>query len=285
VPNHDTPPKLIEVWLEFHRSDLCQSIDAVFVFNKQGVEIWCLSKDEKNYKKLKQLFEPLQDSYRIEIYATHPSISEDSKEDSAPPPSLSENYELRSYLGDSLAQSRELLDGKDLAKRIAPPDDDLKRQLIVYSEHILTLNSRMKNYAADLPELVQMTLDSELKAELKMRASAVCVDHARKLQVNLSKLTKNLSYAFPKSRPTGPIVEAKSMKKDKLPALEQAEDIANAAKEVAIRVNDFIYPNQHSVALSDLRKPHILDSLKKLEEIVRNFSKELTKIPVDHRAP
>jgi hypothetical protein len=33
-PPHDTAQRLVEAWLRFHGTDLCQGVDAVFVFNK-----------------------------------------------------------------------------------------------------------------------------------------------------------------------------------------------------------------------------------------------------------
>jgi hypothetical protein len=283
MSNGDAPEKLIEAWLEFHRSNLCQSMDAVFVFNKKGVEIWCLNKDGKKYKKLQQLFDPLQSSYKIEIYATRPPAPDDSDEDPAPPPSLCENYELRSYLRDPLAQLRDIAEGDDFNKEAVSPDAVLKQRLIVYAEHVLEWNSRMKQYAADLPELVRTALNPGLKKELRISASAICVGHTKELLGNLRSLVHNLTHAFPKPRKAAAVIKAEDRKHGNHTLPEFAEHIAVAAKEMSERIHRFIYPDQHTVDLNDLRKPLMLVYIKNLEESVRNFQKELSKLPTSPR--
>jgi hypothetical protein len=165
-----------------------------------------------------------------------------------------------------------------------PGDEILKPRLISYAERILTWNSRMKQYAADLPELIQVALDSGFTADLRMHASVVCAAHARDLLENVRKLSKNLAYALPKSDQKNPVVKTESVRMEKLSVREQAEDIAGTAKELARRVYKFIYPDKHTVDLSDLRQPKILDSLSNLEGIVRNFQKGLGNLPASHRS-
>lgn len=279
MPNHDVPQKLIEAWLEFHRRKLCQSIDAVFVFNKQGVEIWCLSKNEKNYQKLRLLFEPLKEAYRIEIYATRPSSRKDSDEESAPPPSLSENYELRKYLHDPEVSLRDLLEGKDFNKDVAPPDETLKQRLRLFAERILEWNSRMKQYAVDLPELVQVSPDFGHQVQVSAHACDVCIAHTKDLMENLRKLTKNLAHAFPKSHQKEAIAGTEPVEDKQRSITEYAESISDMTKQLASRIIKFIYPDQHTVELGDLRQPKIMDSLKKLEATVLNFQRELAHLP------
>jgi hypothetical protein len=281
MPNHDAPQKLVDAWLEFHRSKLCQSIDAVFVFNNQGVEIWCLSRNEKSYQKLRRLFEPLQASCRIEIYATRPP-TEDSAEDSVPPPSLCENRELLDYLHVPFRSQPSA--GTNANSDFLSGSEILKQRLISYAERIFAWNFRIKQNATDLPELIQAALDSGFATDLRMHASAVCAAHARDLLENIRKLSKNLVYAFPKSDHKEPVAKTESIKKEKLSVLAQAEDISGAAKELARRVNKFIYPDQYTVDLSDLRQPKILDSLRNLEAVVQNFQKEVSNLPSGHRS-
>jgi len=44
----EVPLQLREGWLRFHEAELCQGVDAVFVFHKKGMEVWCRVEDEKN---------------------------------------------------------------------------------------------------------------------------------------------------------------------------------------------------------------------------------------------
>jgi hypothetical protein len=283
MPNHDAPQKLVEAWLEFHRSKLCQSIDAVFVFNKQGMEIWCLSEEEKKLRKFRRLFEPLQSAYQIDIYATRPPVHQDSDKDPAPPPSLSENLELRKYLNDPEARLRDSLIDEDLDKEISPPKDILKRHLILYAERILLWNARMKQSAIDLPELIKTALDPRQTAHVSAQASAIGAVHVKDLIKNLSKLSKNLAYAFPKSSQKDDVgTEPDAI--GQLPIAEYSEYIAGEAKDLARAINNFIFPDQHTVDLSDLRRPRILDLLRNLESKVLDFQKELAKLPASTKS-
>ena len=101
VPNHHTPRELAEAWLHFHEADLCQGVDAVFVFEKDGMEVRSLIEDEKSYEKFQELFAPLRSSYKIEVQVTRPPERKKSDDEREPPPSLWENDELRSFYGGS----------------------------------------------------------------------------------------------------------------------------------------------------------------------------------------
>ena len=56
----DAPVDLLRVWLRFHEIDLCQEIDTVFVFNKNGMEVWSRVEDDKSYRKFENLLELAQ---------------------------------------------------------------------------------------------------------------------------------------------------------------------------------------------------------------------------------
>jgi len=74
----EVPLQLREGWLRFHEAELCQGVDAVFVFHKKGMEVWCRVEDEKNYHKFTEMLEPLRASYQIDLYATRPTPEEKS---------------------------------------------------------------------------------------------------------------------------------------------------------------------------------------------------------------
>jgi len=73
TPNRNTPQKLQDAWLSFHETDLCQEVDAIFVFRKSGLEVWSRIESDKTFQKFHELFEPLKNSYPVELYTTRPS--------------------------------------------------------------------------------------------------------------------------------------------------------------------------------------------------------------------
>jgi hypothetical protein len=248
----ETPQKVREAWLSFHEADLCQKMDAVFVFNKNGMEVWCRIENEKDYQKLQELFQPLRDSYRIDLYATHPAEDSESVDDWNPPASLWENYELRSYFGDPFARARERLSLEELNnKDFPPPDDILKLRLFVYAEQILKWNMQMKRYAVDLPALTRLALDLGITSELRLRAGTISKAHAQKLEKNLDKMKKSLKHAFPgyKEKKSSFSRGEKSVNEGKTP-LGSAEQIDVMAQNVSWRVNRFVYPKQFAIDLS-----------------------------------
>lgn len=273
MPNHDTPQKIVEAWLDFHAGNLCQSMDAVFVFSRQGMEIWCLSEENKAYRRLLQILQPLRSLYRIEVYATQPPKRDGSEDEPEPPPSLCENYELRAYLRDPFIRRRDHLDASELDEEMAPPDEFLKQRLLAFAQQVLERNRRIKGYAMDLPELASMALDPDRKSEATHKARAVCRAHAENLVKDARRLRRDLRYALPKARPGNERLKTeKPFLTGQLPSMI-AVDISTAAQDLAERVRRFIYPRQHTVALSDLRQPGLLDALSELEEMVRHFQK------------
>jgi hypothetical protein len=277
MPAYDTPEKLIEAWLRFHETDLCQGVDTVFVFDRRGMDLWCLVEDEKSYQKLQELIEPLHDCCKIELYTTRPPAEKRSAGDMDPPASLWENYLLRSYLGDPFARAKERRGFDTLPELdVPPPDETLKQRLLIYADQTLEWNRKMKRYAMDLPSLAGVALDPAYAPELRLRANAVCMAHAQNLNKYLEKLAKNLVQAFPKPskeehlKPEKPDSSGKAL-------LESAGQISRAAQNVARRVYRFIHPEHYTVGLEELRQPSLLQALAALERMDTDFQKALAK--------
>jgi hypothetical protein len=277
MPPRDTPQRLLEAWLRFHETDLCQGVDAVFAFHSSGMEVWSLVEDEKSYQKLQELLDPLRASYRIELYTTWPQAEKKSESGADPPPSLWENHELRSYLGDSFARARGRTSFGDLPPLITDlpaPDEMLKQRLSIYAEQTLERNQMMKRYAMDLPALVRVTLDPTVSRALRSRASAVCMKHARDLSKCIEKLADSLRHAFPKA------ADEKSSRPEKsgktgTALLESALQISAITQNVSLRVYHFIHPEHYTVGLDELRQPSLLHALATLEKMNSDFQKAL----------
>ncbi len=283
-PPRDTPQRLVEAWLRFHENDLCQGVDTVFIFDKTGMEAWCEIEDERSYQKLQELLEPLRSSYRIELYATRTPAEKKSTMDTAPPPSLWENYELRSYLGDPFARAKERRGNLDSIPEmeIPPPDEMLKRRLLVYTEQTIEWNRKMKRYAMDLPALAAVASDPAIPPELSSQANAVCVMHAQNLSRYIGKLAANLKEALPKSAKKDSPALDKSGNAGKVSG-DSAGQICVAAQTVAGRVYHFIHPENYTVDLDELRQPGLLQALAGLDKMNPDFQKALAE-PVRKQA-
>jgi hypothetical protein len=276
------PQAIAEAWLRFHETDLCRELDAVFVFNKKGMEVWCRFENERNFEKLQDLLNPLRNSYQIDVYATQSEEDKDSRNGWNPPASLWENYELRSYLGDPFARAREHLsmDTSDNSNNmdIPFPDEVLKQRLLAYAEQIIKWNLQMKRYAAYLPALTLLALDANATPGLKTRARAIGRRHSQELEKDLERLMKSLKHAFPryKEKERASSQSEKSRNETKTP-LDKAVQIALEAQKLSWRIRLFIYPRHFAIDLGELRQPGLLEAINNLEGMASDYQKALSR--------
>jgi hypothetical protein len=279
LPGNGTPQKLQEAWLRFHESDLCQEVDAVFVFSKNGMEAWSRIENEKNSQKYQELFGFPGDAVQVELYTTRPAAKKKSDDADDPPPSLCQNLELRANLGDPVAHLKARLDIQNPASmETDSPDLLLKQRLLVFAERTLDWNRKMEKYASELPSLARFALDPAVTPELRARSMQICAEHTRNLEKQIGKLATNLALAFPKpsnkDRASSP-PEVSDVASKNLP--DGAEKVSAETHEVAMRVNDFIHPQGFAIKLDELRHPSLLDSLKMLRKMVLDFQKAIAK--------
>jgi len=275
VPGRDTPGELTAAWLRFHEAGLCQGVDAVFVFAKDGMSVRGLIEDERSAQKFGEMLAPLRRSYKIELTLAKPPVegkpedkdaARDDKSD--PPASLWENYELRSFFGDPTARAREREGFEEGSQFNLPPSVLLKQRLLIYAEQTLAWSRKMERFAKDLPVLARAALDPGMAPALRMQAKTVCLAHLQYLGRAIGKLNGNLEAAFPrppkKERPAQPESPALSLKKP----VDCADHISDLAQDAAKRVYQFIYPDpdHYSVSLDELRRPGLLDSFKTLQK-------------------
>jgi hypothetical protein len=274
APLRDVAAPLCDVWLRFHEADLCLGLDTVFVFQPKGMEIWCRVEDEKSYQALAALIKPLQHTYRIELYTTRPYREKRpfTPEDNDPLPSLSDNTELRLYMRDPFLRSQSV-DGVESLRIRDTLDPETRRRLKVFGDQILEWEQKMERLASDLPSLAEATYGTNLPPSIQARARAVCLEHARDVGKYAGRLAEDLSHAFPRGAgrtpPPGPSTDAHGIP---LSPLDSALVISTQAQELAQRVMHFLYPRTHTVNLSDLRQPSLLDALKELEKIATDFA-------------
>lgn len=281
VPNGKTPKELTEAWLRFHEADLCQGVEAGFIFTKHGMEVRSLIEDEKSYEKLQELLAPLRGSYNIEVQETRPPEQKKSDEEREPPPSLWQNYVLRSFFGDPVARAKERpgleADSSRVVGFLSDNEDMLKQRLLVYADQTLAWNRKMERYAKDLPSLTRVAFDPSVAPDLRARAISVCLTHDQNLERYIAKLNSNLVPAFPFSRDNArPAQLDKPAASFKTP-VDRADYLSDYAQAVAKSINQFIHPEHYSVGLEELRRPGLLESMKILRAVDLDYRKSLTK--------
>jgi hypothetical protein len=284
TPHKGTPQKLQEAWLRFHEVGLCQDVDAAFVFDASGVKVWSRIGSDKSYLKFQALFEPLRKLYPVELYINRPREEKEAEKEDSPPPSLWQNHELRSNLGDRAAQLSVDDEGQITIHR-SPPDELLKQRLLIYAEQTLSRNRKMEHYALDLFALARMALDSDIPSDLRSKALAICLAHARNLEKTIGKLSSELAQAIPGSAKWegGSVQPAADLYIENRLLPEKAEEIYTYTQNIARRVHRFIYPEYYTIELEELRYPSLLESLRTLQRMVLKFQAALAKSGINRR--
>ena len=285
MPPRGTPQRLLDAWLDFHDAHFCQDIDAVFAFYGDGMEIWCVVENEKQYRKFRQMLEPLRESYRIELYATDPPKEEKSDRDETPPPSLWENTELRAYLGDRYeSDSGASGFGISAFRDPFPSGYLLTQRLLIFANQTLERNRNMERYAMDLPALTGVALDPTMAPEIRHRASLISLEHAEEMSEQIKKLNENLSRALPELEEK----DSEASQRDALTLLgktpaELASLLAEKTHAASRRVYHFIYPESYTVGLDELRDPSLLNMLEAMRIVNEEFQRAMNSLVQSQR--
>ena len=277
VPLKNVAAPLLHAWLRFHEKEYCLEVDSVFVFQPEGVEIWCLAKDEGNYQKLASLVLPLRSSFRVDTYTTYEDRLKKpyAPEDDDPPPSLWTNAELRRYFRDPFADRIGIFDNPP-GYEGAGADPALKRSLKLFSDQILEWKKKIKRLAADLPSLAEAGYGDLPVADIHTLSRSICRAHARELAKYASRLRENLSHALPRGAGGNSRVASESSRKSADPR-GSARELSSQAQELGRRIFAFLYPQAHTVPLGDLRESSLIDALKELESAATEFERRASK--------
>jgi hypothetical protein len=277
IPQKNTPRKLQEAWLRFHESGLCQDVDAAFVFDNGGMQIWSRIESDKDYLKFQELFESSRALHRVELYTNRPREERESDSRDNPPPSLWQNYELRANLGDRAAQLS-TYNEEQSAINLSSSDPLLKQRLFIYAEQVLHRNRKMERFALDIFALVRLAADPDIPAEIRLKAFAIGAAHAKEMEKNVGKLASDLEQAIPRpAKRKGRSALPPARETTSKPVLEEAEQLFGSTQSTARRVHRFINPEYYTVELRELRKSSLLESLKTLQQTVLQFQKTLAK--------
>jgi len=274
--------ELLEAYLHFHDEEICRGVDAVFISNENGIEVWSRVEDEGQYKKLLKLLKPLYESGRVEMHTTVPSSeNEESDEADSLPPSLWENNELRNHLWMPLLGSRTFINS-EISMFVISPEEILKQRLMIFSEQTQNQSKLVKRYAADLPTLTRIALDPAVESDLRFLAKKVSKEHSKSLEKQIGKLEKNLKYALPR----GENNRESDLRDAPIPAGEDLADLAvqisENARSISRHVYLFIYPDCYTVKLDELRNPDLLKSLRVLYELNDAYIEKIDRISVKY---
>jgi hypothetical protein len=280
LPGRNTPKELTEAWLRFHEAELCQGIDAVFVFKDNGMEVRGRIEDESAFQKFEAMLQPLRGSHKVELHLDRRQEEKTpgEKREMDPPASLWENYELRSFLGDPAARARERIDfEEDSVLYLPPPADMLKQRLLIYADQVLEWNRKIERYAKHVSALTRVARDPGLPPGLHTSASVVAMAHARNMEKFLSKLNANLEHAFPRFEKRDRTIQPEKAGPAPKDITDFADQVADYAHTVSQRVSQFIHPEHYTVGLDELRRPGLLEDLKTLQKMNSDFQKVFAK--------
>ncbi|MFH1573818.1 MAG: hypothetical protein ABIG68_07520 [Acidobacteriota bacterium] len=286
LPGRDVLGELREIWLAYHRLELCRDLDSLFLFRSDGMEVWCAIDDERSFQRLRELVGERQASFRIELYPTWPVKEKESGKEKGPPPGLWHNEELRSYF--------QVPGERQLTRSGLPPlepedyprsETFLARRIRYFGEQLLEWATRMRRYAADLPALAWAAYDADSADDTRPQAREACIKHAREVGKYAERLQENLSHALPR-----PDKEAQRQESAAVPPaqegdhLSHAERLSRMAAEASRRIYKFVYPDAHAVGLQELRNPGLLAFMAELAKAAAEFQSLLTaRDPQGHR--
>ncbi len=278
APLRDIPAPLRAAWLRFHEKESCLDTESVFVFHTKGMEIWCRVRNEGDYRDIQSLVEPLRKSFQIDLYPTYAEWEKKPREleDNYPPPSLWTNAELRSYLRDPFDMILGAFDRGDLFDLNSPKSEaELKRRMNLYCDQIREWAEKMWRLAEDLPPLAMAAYGHDADPDSRGLAERICRDHAREVGKYAGRLAQNLRYAFPRGSTDDTDAETgTSPGGPHATPLEKAAQIAAQAHDLRYRVHLFLHPVMHTVTITDLRAPRLIDLLQSLESTAADFDRD-----------
>jgi|WetSurMetagenome_2_1015567.scaffolds.fasta_scaffold04904_3 hypothetical protein len=278
----DIPRDLQEAWIRFHELELCQSIEAEFIFHRDGMEVRSRADDDSSSQKLIRLLDPLRTVYKISLSEAHiPGVAEGPSGSvlEEVPPSLWNNDKLRLYMRDNFAPTSAILAGKGNEPKESDEVDWLvKQSLAMFSKQTLDWTRRMNRYASDLPLLADAAFNAKLAPELQSRVMEVCIEHTQAMDRLAQRLSGNLVLALPDSPQSfRPFSASEPRAPGKPRPFEELSELSAMAQSIARRIHHFIYPRDFTVSLSDLKKPGLLEALKGLRAKVMIFLQHMVR--------
>ncbi len=278
VPSPDTPLRLRDAWLRFHRDNLCEKVDAAFLFHQSEMEVLVNIGDGKNHHRLFKMLEPLHNSYQVKLRTVKLQTERELMDIRNPPPSFLLNSKLTGYLRDSFLRDTNTINysGRDFSTR-STPSIMFEQRMLMFARDTLDYNRKIRLYASHLPLLARAASDPDATPNLRKQALDVCRAHIKKLEKYTNKLNSNLVMVLPKaSKKSKKAPQSEDPIMANASSVDIAVQLADEAEDLSRRVYRFIYPQSHTVEVADLLNPTILQSLKILQKTTAEFQNSIS---------
>lgn len=276
APNPETPANLSDIWLRFHEEHICQDAEAVFVFRGNRMDLYLDRHNSRELKKLRKLLESLEGKDLVTLYLVHSPSETAEYSEILPPTSFWMNSTLRSQFSDPGTMDFFRFGTFHSATDI-PPSVLFRKRMVLFAHDTLDYTRKMKSYAEHLPLLARAASDPDATPEIKRRIQEVYRDHARELEKYIGKLYGNIEKATPKPFEKPRITpDAGHIILKGLSSVDGADWIAAEARNQYFNVQEFIYPQNHTVDVAELRNPSLLRSLKTLQAVMEEYRKSIS---------
>jgi len=274
-PNPETPANMREIWLRFHEEHICEDVGAIFLFRGNGMELIVDKSKSRDLKKLGKLLKELGGQNQIKMYLADTRSEESENPEQKFPVSFRLNENLRSNLGDPKSVDFFRFNSSQSPTGFSPASL-FKIRMDLFARDTLDYTWKMKRYAEHLPLLARAALDPGATPDMKRRILDIFRDHAAELEKYIGKLYVNIEKATPRpfNEPRAMLDAGNSVLKGHS-SIEAAVWIADEARSQYSSVYEFLYPRDHTVDISELRNPKLLQSLKTLQAITEEFSESI----------
>lgn len=274
VPGIQTPQALKNFWLRFHKDNLCQKLDAAFVFEKNRLRVFLNVESPGQEKELLKRLKPLQKSYLIELVPVRIPAQEGPSYILNTPPSFWVNSRLVERIHTSLMMDTPIFAQGLLSRPVTLPEPiRMQQRMLEFSRNTFEYTLRVKRLAAHLPLLARAAYDPDAPADFRKQALEVCRKHARDLEKYAKKLSSNLDEALPEP-PTEFKITATTGTENN--PVDEASHLSSEAQNTSALIYNFIYPKDFTVDLSNLRNPPLIRSMKKLLQITEEFRNSIS---------
>jgi len=277
TPDRETPPKLREVWLRFHKDNLCEKVDAGFVFHRGKMEVLVNIGNGKSNGKFFDILEPLHSSSQIKLHTVRLQTEQELIDIRNTPPSFWLNSRLTEYLRDSFLRDTSITNfGLQSDSTGWTSSIMFGQRMLMFARDTLDYNRKIRLYAAHLPLLALAAFDPQIAPALRNQALDVCRAHVKKLEKYTKKLNGNLARALPKTtNKSSKTTQSEDPSKTDQSSIDIALRLTDEADDLSRLVYRFIYPQSHTVELADLLNPTLLQSLQTLRQTTAEFQNSI----------
>ena len=274
APNIQTPQALKNVWLRFHKDNLCQKLDAAFVFEKNRLRVFLNVESPGQERELLKRLKPLQNSYLIELVPVRIQAQDGPPYVLNTPPSFWVNSRLVEKIQTSLMMDTPIFAEGLLSSPITLPEPiRMQQRMLEFSRKTFEYTLKVRRLAAHLSLLARAAYDPDAPADFRRQALEVCRKHARDLEKYAKKLSSNLDEALPEPSPEFNITATTGTGNN---PVDEAFHLSSEAQNTSALIYNFMYPKNFTVDLSNLRNPPLIRSMKKLLQITEEFRNSIS---------